>query len=106
MQVQQSQKPWWVRSSLIKQLSKLFPEVEDDSGKYDSQDNNDDQKLNELHIPELREILSKIDKGEVPKQLEFFEGGKNKEFQDKVKLIGWSTDSIELLEFLEPGFSV
>ena len=57
-----------------------------------------DQKINEFPIPELTENLSKIDKGEVPKQLEFFEGGQNKEFQDKVKLIGLSTDSIEFLE--------
>ena len=58
----------------------------------------DDQKINELPISELTEILSKIDKGEVPKQLEFFEGGQNKEFEDKVKLIGLSTNSIEFLE--------
>ena len=48
-------------------------------------------------IPELTEILSKIDKGEVPMQLEFFEWDQNKEFEDKVKLVGLSTDSIEQL---------
>ena len=63
---------------LSEQLSKLFPEVEDGGGKYVSQDNDDDQKINRLPIPELREILSKIDKGEVPKQLAFFEAGQNK----------------------------
>ena len=88
---------------LSKQLSKLFPEVEDGSGGgYLSQEDN--QKINELPIPELTEILSKIDKGEVPKQLEFFEGGQNKEFEDKVKLIGLSTDSIQFLEFLQSSF--
>ena len=82
---------------LSEQLSKLFPEVEDGGGGgYLGQEDN--QKINELPIPELTEILSKIDKGEVPKQLEFFEGGQNKEFEDKVKLIGLSTDSIEFLE--------
>ena len=60
---------------LSEQLSKLFPEEEDGGGKYVWLDNDDDQKINELPIPELTEILSKIDKGEVPKQLEFFEGG-------------------------------
>ena len=50
----------------------------------------DDQKINGLPIPELTEILSKIGKAEVPKQLEFFEGGQNKEFKDKLKLIGLS----------------
>ena len=45
------------------QLSKLFPELEDTGGKYVRQGNNDDQKMNELPIPELTEILSKINKG-------------------------------------------
>ena len=89
---------------LSEQLSKPFPEVEDGDGKYVSQDNNDDQKINELPIPELTEILSKIDKGEAPKQLEFFEGGQNKEFEGKVKLIDLLTDSIEFLEFLQSDF--
>ena len=57
-----------------------------------------------MPIPDLTEILSRTDKGEVPKQLEFFEGGQNKEFEDKVKFIGLSTDSIEFLEFLQSGF--
>ena len=38
----------------------------------------DDQKINELPIPELTEILSKIGKAEVPKQLEFFREVKTK----------------------------
>ena len=33
-----------------------------------------------------------------------FEGDQNKEFEDKVKLIGLSTDSIEFLEFLQFSF--
>ena len=38
------------------------------------------------------------------KQLEFFEGGQNKEFEDNIKLIGLSTDSIEFLDFLQSSF--
>ena len=57
-----------------------------------------------MPIPDLTEILSRIDKGEVPKQLEFFEGGQNKEFEGKVKLIGLSTDFTEFLEFLQSSF--
>ena len=34
----------------------------------------------------------------------FWERGQNKEFEDKVKLIGLSTDSIEFLEFLQSSF--
>ena len=86
---------------LSEQLSKLFPEVDDGGGYLGQEDN---QKIKELHIPELTEILSKIDRGEVPKQLEFFERGQNKEFKDKVKLIGLKTDSIEFLEFLQSSF--
>ena len=81
-------------SKLYQQLSKLFPEVEDGvGGGYVGQE--DDQKINELAIPELTEILSKVDKAEIPKQLEFPERGQNKEFEDKVKLIGFSTESID-----------
>ena len=88
---------------LSEELLKLFPEVEDgDDGWYLGQE--DDQKINELPIPELTEILSKVEKGEVPKQFEFFERGQNKEFEDKVKLIGQLTYSIELLEFLQSSF--
>ena len=89
---------------LSKQLSKLSPEVDDGGGKYVSQDNDHDQKINELLIPELTEILSKIDKkGEVPKQLEL-EGRQNKEFEDKVQLIGLSRDSGEIIDFLQSSF--
>ena len=84
---------------LSEQLSKLFPEVED-VGNYVDGQNINDQKINELPIPKLTEILSKIDNGEVPKQLEFFEGGQNKEFEYKVKLIGLSTDSSFCQELL------
>ena len=89
---------------MTEQLSRFFPEVEDSGGKFGSQDNNDHQKINESPIPELTDILSKIDKGDVPKQLEFSEGGQNKKFENKVKLIGLPTDSIEFLEFLQPEF--
>ena len=49
-------------------------------------------------------MFSKIDKGEVQKQLEFLKGGQNKEFEDKIKLIALSTDPIEFLEFLQCNF--
>ena len=71
---------------LSEQLSKLFQEVEDWGNHVGGQNN--DQKINELPIPKLTETLSKIDKGEVPKQFEFFEGGQNKEFENKVKSTG------------------
>ena len=87
---------------LSEQLSKLFQEVEDWGNHVGGQNN--DQKINELPIPKLTETLSIIDKGEVPKQLEFFEGGQNKEFENKVKSTGLLTDSIEFLQFLQSSF--
>ena len=50
---------------LSTQLSKLFPKVED--GTKTIHDRND-KKINELLIPQLTEVLSKIDKGEITKQ--------------------------------------
>ena len=50
------------------QLSKRFPEVEDSTKIIDDKN---DEKINELPIPQLTKTLSKIDKGEVPKQLNF-----------------------------------
>ena len=86
---------------LSEQLSKFFPEVEDGGGGgYLGQEDN--QKINELPIPELREIYLKQTR--VRYQLEFFEGSQSKELEDKVKLIGISTDSIEFLEFLQSSF--
>ena len=48
--------------------------------------------------------MFKIDKGEVPKQLNFFEGGENIEFENRAKSIGLSTDYIQFLDFLQSDF--
>ena len=40
-------------------------------------------------------------KREVPKQLEFFEGGISREFEIKAQSIGLSSESIEFLNFLQ-----
>ena len=37
----------------------------------------------------LVEIITKTDKGEIPEVLEFFSGGKNKSFDQKVKMLGY-----------------
>ena len=83
------------------QLSKLFPEVEDSTKIIDDKNN---VKINELPIQQLTEILSKIDKGEVPKPLNFFEGGENIEFENRVKSVGLSTNSTQFLDFLQSDF--
>ena len=66
---------------LSEQLSKLFPEV-NVQGKT-KQGNN--ENIGDLPIKELTEILPKPDKGEITKQLNFFEGKQNTEFKSKVK---------------------
>ena len=87
---------------LSEQLLKLFPEVENVGVNY--LDQNNGQKINELPIADLTEILSEVDKGEVPKQLELFEGGQNQKFENKVKLIGLWTDLQKFLIFLQSSF--
>ena len=63
------------------------------------------KKINdELPIQQSREILSKTDKGKVPKQLNFFELGQNIEFENRVKSSGLSTNSIHFLVFLQSNF--
>ena len=84
---------------LSTQLSKLFLE---DSTKII--DDKNKEKLNELPILQLTEILSKIDKLEVPKQINFFEGGENIEFENSITSVGLSTDSIEFLDLLQSNF--
>ena len=86
---------------LSTQLSKLFPEVEDGTKIIDDKN---DEKINELPIPQLTEILSKIDKREVPKQLNFFEGGENTEFDYRVNSVGLFTDSLQFLDSLQSNF--
>lgn len=50
------------------------------------------------------EILSKTDKGELSKQLKFFDGKQNIEFQNKVRSLTPSTNLLEFLEFLRSDF--
>ena len=47
--------------------------------------------------------MSKTDKGEVPKQLNFSKEEKTK-FKSRVKSIGLSTNSIQFLDFLQSYF--
>ena len=82
---------------MSEQLSKLFPDVQ--------------QQINEpdvgahpkIELDDLSNILSKIDRGQLPPQLEFFTGAKNEKFETKAKLIGLSTDSSEFVDFIQTG---
>ena len=81
--------------NLLEQLAKLFP----DTGEKITEENN--QKINQLPFNNSAEILSEIDRCEVPKQFEFFKGGISPEFETKAQTIGLSSDSIEFLDFLQ-----
>ena len=40
----------------------------------------------------------------MPKQLDSFEGGPNQKFESRAQLLGLSTNSSELLDYLQSGF--
>ena len=75
------------------ELSKLFP---GDNEKIADQE----EKINDLPLKNIGESFSKIDQGEVPKELKFFVGGLSNEFKNRVKSLGVSTSSSEFLHFL------
>ena len=63
-----------------------------------------------MPIQQLTKILSKIDKGEVLKQLNLTKGRENKEFENRLKSIDLSTNSIQFfrlftIRFLSRNFN-
>ena len=70
---------------LSDQLSKLFQQVNDE-GKIPEYEG---ENITSLTIHKLVEIITKTDKGQIPEVLEFFSGGKNKSFDQKVKMLGY-----------------
>ena len=63
-----------------------------------------------MPIQQLTKILSKIDKGEVLKQLNLIKGRENKEFENRLKSIDLSTNSIQFfrlftIQFLSRNFN-
>ena len=83
--------------ALSDQLSKLFPQVNDE-GKIPEHKG---ENITSLPIEKLVEILTKTDKGQIPEVFEFFSGGKNKNFDQKVKMLGVSSNSLDFLDFLQ-----
>ena len=60
--------------------------------------------MGDLPLQNLVDIFSKIDKGEIAKELKFFVGGLNHEFENKVRSLGISTSSSEFLDVLQSDF--
>ena len=58
------------------ELSKVFPEANE---KIVEQE----EKITDLPLNNLEEIFSKADKGEIPKELKFFFGELNNEFENR-----------------------
>ena len=73
----------------------IIPKVKDK--KIEEQE----EKINDLPLNNLEEIFSKIDKGEIPKELKFFVGGLNNEFENRVRSLGISIGSNKFLDFLQ-----
>ena len=67
--------------TLSDQLSKLFPQVNDE-GKIPE---HEDENITSLPIDKFVKILTKIDKGQIPEVLEFFSGGKVKVLIKKLR---------------------
>ena len=82
---------------LSDQLSKLFPQVNDE-GKIPE---HKCENIASLPIDILLKILTKTDKRKIPEVLEFFSGGKSKNFDQKVKTLGVSSNSLDFLYFLQ-----
>ena len=80
--------------TLSDELSKLFPEANENIAEQE-------EKINDLPLNNLEEIFSKIYKVEVPKELKFFVGGLNNEFENRVRSLGISTSSNDFLDFLQ-----
>ena len=83
--------------TLSDQLSRLFPQVNDE-GKILEYEG---ETITCLPIDKLVEILTKTDKGQTTEVLEFFSVGKNKSFDQKVKMLGVSSNSLDFLDSLQ-----
>ena len=75
-------------------MSKLFREANEKIAEQE-------EKMDDLPLSNLEEIFSKIDKGEIPKESNFFVGGLNNEFENSVTSLGISTGSNNFLDFLQ-----
>ena len=83
--------------ALSDQLSKLFPQVNDEGKTPEHEGEN----ITSLPLDKFVEILTNTDKGQIFGVLEFFSGRKNKGFDQKVKLLGVSSNSVDFLDFLQ-----
>ena len=62
-------------------LNKLFPQA-------DEIFNEKSKEVDEILIPNFEKLKGEFDKGETPTKLEFFLGGKNENFKNKLMQLG------------------
>ena len=74
--------------------SKLFPEANEKKIEQEGE-------IPNLSVQDLDQITSKIDRGEIQKQLNFFTSGINLEFESIVRSLGISTNSADFSNFLQ-----
>ena len=75
-------------------MSKLFHDI-------DEKINQDKTKIPKLELSQLSEISFETNRGEIPKQLQFFRGGENQDFESIANVTGLSTDSSESLNVIK-----
>ena len=66
------------------ELNSLFPEANEKMAEQG-------EKIGDLPLQNFVDIFSKINKDEISKELNFFVGGLNHEFENKVRPLGIST---------------
>ena len=80
------------------ELNKLFPEA---NKKIAEQE----EKIGNLPHINLADIFSKIDKDEIPKELNFFVGELNHELENRVRSLDISASSSKFLDFFSQIFA-
>ena len=78
-------------------LNQLFPEAK----KIFDDEKTDEEPKTEFSLPKYNEIMEELNKGNIPRQLDFFVGGQNLEFQNRIMQLGIDQDSRDFLSFLQ-----
>ena len=78
-------------------LNKLFPKAEK---VFQDQPIKDEIK-NEVSHPTMEKVIEQLNVGITPSELQFFTGGKNKKFENKVNFLVIDQNGRQFLEYLQ-----
>ena len=84
--------------TFLEKLNRLFPEANEKIAEQE-------EKIGNLPHINLADIFSKIDKGEIPKELNFFVGELNHELENRVRSLDISASSSKFLDFFSQIFA-